>query len=134
MRALLRALCAAAAVAALLSRTAASAPPPPPRTPHIQWGQDMASLFLTFTLPSPVPPAGAPGAPEVHINATHITLRSLAGTPLTAHEASLFLREDVVPEASHWARDRVGVRATLRKRQPHRFDRLLVRLLTWHAA
>jgi hypothetical protein len=127
MRALLRALCAAAAAAALLAPACASASAPPPRTPHVRWGQDASSLFLTFALPPPVPPAGAPGAPAVRFNATHVWLRARAGEPPVEHEASLALREDVVPEECSWARAREGVRATLRKRQPHRFDRLLVR-------
>jgi hypothetical protein len=105
--------------AALCAAAAAEAP----RTPAVVWGQDASTLFVSFALPSPLH-----GAPAVHINDTHVGVVATAGPGGgAAYAVTLALREDVAAEASSWATDRVGVKATLRKRQPHRFDRLLVR-------
>ena len=111
-----------AAALLLLALTVRAAAGAEPRIPPVSWSQDVTSLTLTFALPTPVA-----GAPEVHVNASHVRVAATAGTPPAAFAVSLALREDVVAETAAHAADRRGVRVTLRKRVPHRFDRLLVR-------
>ena len=92
-----------------------------PAAPRLRWGQTNEKLFITFLL-RPVP---AEETLRVAFNASHV---HLTGQGL---DALVALREDVVPEASTWSTTRDGVKATLLKQAPHRFDTLVSAFHFW---
>ena len=100
----------------LLAGVLATAEPLPP-APRVRWGQTNEKLFITFLL-RPVPAAENL---RVTFNCSHVHLTGVG----TALDALLPLREDVVPEACTWSTTRDGVKATLLKQAPHRFDQLV---------
>ena len=100
----------------LLAGVLTAAEPLPP-APRVRWGQTNEKLFITFLLR----PVTAAESLRVTFNCSHVHLTGVS----TALDVLLPLREDVVPEACTWSTTRDGVKATLLKQAPHRFDQLV---------
>ena len=110
-----------ALLAAAASGAAAQGAAPPTRLPSLTWGQSEEVLFVQVTVPPPVEPV------EVWFNDSHVRLAVDGGEQAVRYALEFELREDVRADNSTWFVNRNGLKLNLRKRCPHRFDRLLAR-------